>query len=63
AHAIPAGVKDEVHFVGCHGPITTHADTTARLADVRLRPTTILDPPVLIALPDLRPEVALDVAV
>jgi AraC family transcriptional regulator len=62
AHAIPTGVRDEVRYVGCHGPITTRSDTAARLADLRLRPTTILDPPVLLAMPDLRPT-ALSVAV
>jgi AraC-like DNA-binding protein len=68
AHAVPADVTDEVRHIGCRGPITTLSDMTARLADVHLRPATILDPPVLLALPDLHPNdphpsVELEVAV
>jgi AraC-like DNA-binding protein len=63
AHAVPDAVTGEVRHVGCHGPITTRSDTAARLADVQLRQVTIMDPPVLLALPDLRPAAALEVAV
>lgn len=55
AHAVPADVTGSARHVGCQGPITTRSDMAARLADLRLRPATILDPPVLLALPDLRP--------
>jgi AraC-like DNA-binding protein len=63
AHAVP-----DARHIGCHGPITTRSDTAARLADIQLRPVTIMDPPVLLALPDLRqpdlrPQTELDVAV
>jgi AraC family transcriptional regulator len=63
AHAVPDAVTGEVRHIGCHGPITTRSDTAARLADVQLRAVTIMDPPVLLALPDLRPQTELDVAV
>jgi AraC family transcriptional regulator len=41
--------------VGSSGPIDISADITARLTDVRLRPVHVLDPPVLMALQDVRP--------
>jgi AraC-like DNA-binding protein len=63
AHAVLADATDDVRHIGCHGPITTRADMTAHLADVRLRPATLFDPPVLLALPDLRQPVELGVAV
>jgi hypothetical protein len=63
AHAVPDAVIGEVRHIGAHGPITTRSDTAARLADVQLRPVTIMDPPVLLALPDLRQVAELDVAV
>ena len=49
-------------YVGCYGPFTTQADTTARLADVQLRPASRMDPPLLLALPDLRDDDRLDLA-
>ncbi|MEV0899236.1 helix-turn-helix transcriptional regulator [Actinoplanes sp. NPDC049802] len=39
------------------GPVTVHAGTT-RIADLQLRPMRPLDPPVLLALPEMRPEMA-----
>jgi AraC family transcriptional regulator len=41
-------------FTGLTGPVTLHHGVTASLADVRLRPRHGFDPPVLLALPDLR---------
>ncbi|WP_103352559.1 AraC family transcriptional regulator [Amycolatopsis sp. CA-128772] len=41
-------------FTGLTGPVTIHRGVTASLADVRLRPRHGFDPPVLLALPDLR---------
>ena len=35
--------------------IVIRPDTGTRLADIQLRPMRPLDPPVLLALPDLRP--------
>jgi AraC-like DNA-binding protein len=52
----------DVPLVGCYGPFSTQADVTARLADVQLRPTARTDPPLLLALPDLRPRVELGLA-
>lgn len=52
AHAYSATEAAELPFVGCYGPFATQADT---LADVQLRPTARTDPPLLLALPDLRP--------
>jgi AraC-like DNA-binding protein len=63
AHAVSdTEFNGEVPFVGCYGPFTMQADTTARLADVQLRPMARTDPPLLLALPDLRPRVELDLA-
>jgi AraC-like DNA-binding protein len=45
-------------FTGLTGPVTIQVGVTARLADVRLRPRRGFDPPVLLALPDLRKTVA-----
>ena len=42
-------------LTGLSGPVTVHRDITAHLADVRLRPRHRFDPPVLLALPELRP--------
>jgi AraC-like DNA-binding protein len=50
-------------YLGCHGPIVTRADAAARLADIRLRQPSLLDPPLLVALPDLGSDAVLDVAV
>jgi len=51
-------------YTGLAGPVTVHDGVAASLADVRLRPRHGFDPPVLLALPDLRrPAVARPVAV
>jgi AraC family transcriptional regulator len=42
----------EVSYVGSHGPIKIQRDVTARIADVQLRRMRLVDPPVLMALPD-----------
>jgi AraC-like DNA-binding protein len=42
-------------YTGLAGPVPVHRGVTAGLADVRLRPRHSFDPPVLLALPDLRP--------
>jgi AraC family transcriptional regulator len=47
--------REERMAVGFHGPITVHRGVV-RIADVELRPTCAIDPPVLVALPDMRPE-------
>jgi AraC-like DNA-binding protein len=63
AHAVASTPDDtEVRYVGSYGPFTTQADTAARLVDVQLRRTRSLDPPLLLALPDLRANVDLDLA-
>lgn len=54
AFAPSAAWDDEEPYVAHHGPITLHHEVAARLTDVRLRPVRALDPPVLLALPDLR---------
>jgi AraC-like DNA-binding protein len=41
-------------FAGLAGPVTIQRGVAASLADVRLRPRHGFDPPVLLALPDLR---------
>ncbi|MGW4065374.1 helix-turn-helix domain-containing protein [Amycolatopsis sp. NPDC004747] len=41
-------------FAGLSGPVTIQHGVTASLADVQLRPRHGFDPPVLLALPDLR---------
>lgn len=41
-------------YTGLAGPVTVYRGVTASLADVRLRPRHGFDPPVLLALPDLR---------
>ncbi|OQO92591.1 AraC family transcriptional regulator [Saccharomonospora piscinae] len=41
-------------YIGNNGPITIRPETHVRAADVRLRPMTRLDPPVLLALLDER---------
>lgn len=46
---------DGSHHIGAHGPIVVRPDTTTSSVDVRLRTAGPLDPPVLLALPDLRP--------
>lgn len=49
-----AHCPDGAPYVGHLGPITTRPGTVARMVDLRLRPTRPFDPPVLLALPDLR---------
>lgn len=46
---------DEPTFLGTYGPIVIRRPTGDRLADVRLNPVRPLDPPVLLALGELRP--------
>ncbi|MEV5573170.1 helix-turn-helix transcriptional regulator [Spirillospora sp. NPDC052269] len=65
AHAMPPGLEraldpgEEPLIVGANGPITIRSGTGLRRADLRLRPMRVLDPPVLMALYDVRVE-ALD---
>ncbi len=47
--------RDQALSVGFNGPITVRPGMV-RLADVRMRPMGALDPPVVLALPDMRPE-------
>ncbi|MFC4586699.1 helix-turn-helix transcriptional regulator [Sphaerisporangium corydalis] len=44
---------DEALCIGRQGPITVHAGTHTRVADLHLRPMRPLDPPVLLALRDV----------
>lgn len=53
AYAVGLIEGRRVQFIGCHGPFTAAKDTTARLVDVHLRPVDSIDPPLLLALPDL----------
>jgi AraC family transcriptional regulator len=62
AHAVTSTGDAKAGYVGSYGPFTTEAITAARLVDVRLRPTRSLDPPLLLALPDLRADVELGLA-
>ncbi|WP_206795130.1 helix-turn-helix domain-containing protein [Amycolatopsis sp. MtRt-6] len=58
AHTFAAGYDDDRGprpYTGLAGPVPVHRGVTAVLADVRLRPRHSFDPPVLLALPDLRP--------
>jgi AraC-like DNA-binding protein len=52
-HRLLAG--DQGMLVGANGPITVFPGMV-QMADIRLRAMGTLDPPVLLALPDLRPE-------
>jgi AraC family transcriptional regulator len=45
--------RDQALSIGSNGPITVRRGMV-RLADVRLRPMSALDPPVVLALPDMR---------
>jgi len=66
AHAMGSGAHDdEIRYIGFHEqPITTRYDTAARPIDLHLRPARPVDPPLLLALPDLNSEAAaLDIAV
>jgi AraC-like DNA-binding protein len=47
-------IGDQKLCVGAYGPIVIRPDTGTSLADVQLRPIRPLDPPVLLALGDLR---------
>jgi hypothetical protein len=51
--------REEGLCVGNYGPITVHRDTVYRSANVQLRAIRLLDPPVLLALLDVR-KAALD---
>jgi AraC-like DNA-binding protein len=62
AHAVAFTVDTVVHYVGCYGPFVAYANTAAHLADIQLRPVRTMDPPLLLALPDLRPDAELDLA-
>lgn len=55
AYSITPGTNPELgqaNYVGSHGPIKIQPDVAARIADVRLHRMRIVDPPVLMALPD-----------
>lgn len=52
---LPSGTGDEATVsVGRYGPVTAHADTLLMPAEITLRPVDALDPPVLMALLDIR---------
>ncbi|MET9153827.1 AraC family transcriptional regulator [Streptomyces griseoflavus] len=52
---LPSGTADgDTVSVGRYGPVTAHADTALLPAEITLRPVGALDPPVLMALLDLR---------
>lgn len=52
---LPSGSGDQdTVSVGRYGPVTAHADTLLLPAEVTLRPVDALEPPVLMALLDLR---------
>lgn len=61
-HSVPYGYEhlassigdEDVVSVGVYGPVTAHADTLLLPAEIVLRPLDALDPPVLMALLDLR---------
>ncbi|MCI0383194.1 helix-turn-helix domain-containing protein [Streptomyces sp. CNQ085] len=61
-HSVPYGHehlssgadRKAVVSVGRYGPVTVHADTLLMPADIVLRPLDIQDPPVLMALLDMR---------
>ncbi|MGW4425689.1 helix-turn-helix domain-containing protein [Streptosporangium sp. NPDC004631] len=46
--------RDQSVYVGGYGPITVKRDIVVKPADVQLRPIDTLDPPVLLALLDVR---------
>ncbi|EFG04838.1 AraC family transcriptional regulator (plasmid) [Streptomyces clavuligerus] len=46
--------SDTAPSIGAYGPVTVNADTVAKPADIDLRPMGTLDPPVLLALLDMR---------
>ena len=49
-------------YVGSSGPVRTESGITARFTDIRLHPMRIVDPPHLLALPELTSEELLRVA-
>jgi len=65
AHCMGIGrYGEEIRYTGFQEqPITTRFDTSARPVDLRLRPARPVDPPLLLALPDLASEAALAIAV
>lgn len=59
AHALPHGAEDdpiagERPYVLRHGPVRIREDDNVTLPDLRLRPIRTVDPPVLLALQDVR---------
>jgi AraC-like DNA-binding protein len=50
-----AHCEDDTGHIAHHGPVTTRAEVTATLVDLRLRPVRMFDPPMLLALPARRP--------
>jgi AraC family transcriptional regulator len=55
AYSITPGTNPELgqaSYIGSHGPIKIVPDVVARIADVQLRRMRLVDPPVLMALPD-----------
>jgi len=46
--------EEQSLFVGNYGPITVRRDSVVKSADVRLKPMRALDPPILLALLDVR---------
>ncbi|HKN52856.1 MAG TPA: AraC family transcriptional regulator [Amycolatopsis sp.] len=57
AHALGTAHGDDTGprpYVGLTGPLTVRPGLTATLADIRLKPRRGFDPPLLLALPDLR---------
>lgn len=56
------GTATTVRYTAHTGPITIHSDTTTHISNLTLHPATPLDPPHLLALPDLRHHVELDLA-
>jgi AraC-like DNA-binding protein len=65
AHSMGVSVHGEqIRYIGFQTqPITTRFDTGARPVDLHLRPARPVDPPLLLALPDLAAEAALAIAV
>lgn len=62
AYAVGSVEDTDIGYVGWYGPFTAQADGVARLADLHLRPIGAMDPPVLLALPDLGTGDELDLA-
>ncbi|HET9257223.1 MAG TPA: AraC family transcriptional regulator [Pseudonocardiaceae bacterium] len=58
AHSVPTDTHEDtgqIPLIGSHGPSTLRPGITARLPEVHLRPMRTIDPPVLLALLDVRP--------